>query len=372
MMRQTDRDTEFQMANIRRVNGALLALLVVLPLFSCTAADDGASDCLEVTLTGTQGGPVAVGGLAGAGTLVRYGSVANQCSDVLLQFDAGRGTTERLSQLGVSPNDLNAVFLTHLHSDHIEGLIGLMQLRWHINGGELDVVCSGDVETATPPPTRVLSCRGFTEHIGDAFIHAGEIAQRFAENGRRHPEGPAAIIRLQEVAQPLPVEPGTIVWEADGVRVSAVATTHIAGSLAYRVDTPAGSVVIGGDAGNRKTVLPRESSTSDTVEALAQGADILVHSVIHPVFAPGGDSTFPAPVYLRQSSASDLGAMAQRAGISHLVMTHMIPSLNSRSHGPFMVPGGPIVAEDFRSEARQGGFEGQIHVGVDLLTVRIP
>lgn len=360
------------MAKTRRVTGALLALLMVLPHVSCTAADEMASGCLEVILTGTQGGPPAVNGLAGAGTLVRYGSVANQCSDVLLQFDAGRGTTERLSQLGISPSNLSAVFLTHLHSDHTEGLIGLMQLRWHFNGGELDVICSGDVEATSPPPTHVMSCRGFTEHIGDVLIHAGEIAQRYAENNRRHPEGPAALIDLHEIAQPLPVEPGTVVWEAGAIRVSAIATNHIAGSLAYRVDTPAGSVVIGGDAGNSKQALPRESSTSETVEALVQGADILVHSVIHPVFAPGGDSEFPGPVYLRQSSAADLGAMAERAGVSYLVMTHLIPALNSASHGPFAVPGGALVPADFASEARQSGFSGQIHVGSDLLRLRIP
>jgi ribonuclease Z len=109
-----------------------LLALTFLPLIAC--AESVSENCLEVVLTGTQGGPPAVNGLAGAGTLVRYGSVENQCNDVLLQFDAGRGTTQRLSQLDVTPNDLDAVFLTHLHSDHTEGLIGLMQLRWHYLG----------------------------------------------------------------------------------------------------------------------------------------------------------------------------------------------------------------------------------------------
>ena len=87
-----------------------LLALSFLPLFAC--AESAPENCLEVVLTGTQGGPPAVNGLAGAGTLVRYGSVKNQCNDLLLQFDAGRGTTGRLSELGVTPNDLDAVFLT--------------------------------------------------------------------------------------------------------------------------------------------------------------------------------------------------------------------------------------------------------------------
>jgi len=60
-----------------------------------------AAPCLIVTLTGTQGGPPAFNGLAGPGTLLRYGDDSNDCGAVKLQFDAGRGTTMRLSQLRV-------------------------------------------------------------------------------------------------------------------------------------------------------------------------------------------------------------------------------------------------------------------------------
>jgi ribonuclease Z len=171
---------------------------------------------------------------------------------------------------------------------------------------------------------------------------------------------------------PLPEKPGTVVWKSGDVIVTAIGTVHIAGSLAYRVDTPAGSVVIGGDAGNSKSAPPRDFSTSETVEALAAGADVLVHAVIHPVFAPGGDSNFPPVPYFRQSSAADLGAMARRSGVGQLVLTHLIPALDSPSHGPYAVPGGALEAADFQAAARDGEFEGQIHVGRDLLTLRLP
>jgi ribonuclease Z len=359
------------MTELRRAPRVVIALLF-LTLASCAASQEQAGNCLEVVLTGTQGGPPAVNGLAGAGTLVRYGSSDSHCNDVVLQFDAGRGTTERLSQLGISPNNLDAVFLTHLHSDHTEGLIGLLQLRWHFMGGPVDVVCSDDAAASKPPPDRVMSCRGYTEHIGDAFVYAGEVAQRHAENRKRDSAGPASLVRLRAVELPLPTEPGTIVWESGDVKVSAVGTTHIAGSLAYRVDTPAGSVVIGGDAGSSVPAPPRASSTSEAVEALAAGADILVHSVIHPVFAPGAGSTFPPPVYLRQSNVADLAALAERAGVRHLLLTHLIPALDSPSHGPFLIPGGPLQADDFEVPVRDSGYEGRIYVGHDLLSIRIP
>lgn len=344
----------------------------LIPLFGCAAQPEApAGSCLEITLTGTQGGPPAVNGLAGSGTLVRYGSVANKCGDFLLQFDAGRGTVERLSQLGISSTQLDAVFLTHLHSDHVEGLVGLLQYRWHFLGRPVDIVCSADVVAKVPPPERTMSCKGFAMHTADAMIKSGEIAQRYSENKKRHPDGPAALVNLKEVALPLPTEPGYLVWRSGEVSVTAIGTTHIAGSLAYRVDTPAGSVVIGGDAGNSKRVPPRASSTSETVEALAIGADVLVHSTMHPVFAPGAGSTFPAPVYYRQSNVADLGVLAKRAGIKQLMLTHLIPALNAPSHGPYLIPGGALLSNDFRTAALESGFEGTVHVGTDLMSVRL-
>jgi ribonuclease Z len=138
------------------------------------------------------------------------------------------------------------------------------------------------------------------------------------------------------------------------------------------VDTPAGSVVIGGDAGNDTFKPPRSSSTSDQVEKLAKGADIVVHSVIHPVMAPDKGSGFPAPIYYRQSAADDLGAMARRAGVKHLVLTHLIPPLGTDYHGPFKVPGGALTEAAYRKAVQDSGFNGNIIVGTDLASLRLP
>jgi ribonuclease Z len=105
---------------------------------------------------------------------------------------------------------------------------------------------------------------------------------------------------------------------------------------------------------------------------LAEGADVLVHSAIHPAFAPGAGSSFPGPIYYRQSNARDLGALAERAGIGQLVLTHLIPALGSASHGPYGVPGGPLTASDFESAARASGYQGKISVGEDLLVLQLP
>jgi ribonuclease Z len=120
--------------------------------------------------------------------------------------------------------------------------------------------------------------------------------------------------------------------------VSAIRSTHIAGHASYRVDTPAGSVVIGGDAGNDKLAPPRASSTSEQVEKLARGVDVIVHSTIHPLMGPDKGSGMPPPIFYRQSTATDLGAMAARAGAKRLMLTHLIPPMGAARQGPWTIP----------------------------------
>jgi ribonuclease Z len=327
-----------------------------------------AAPCLVVTVTGAGGGPPNFGGMAGPGTLVRYGDDSDNCSAVRLQFDAGRATSVRLSQLGVTPGQLNAVFFTHMHSDHVDGFADIMQLRWHYNpkGPKLDVVCSTD---AASPEGYTVSCSRLAAHIADAYLQSGEIAQRLSEDRTRPPGGPAELTR---VAVFEPKNEAQIVWSSGEVKVSAIRSTHIPGHASYRVDTPAGSVVIGGDAGNDVAAPPRAASTSGQVEKLAAGADIIVHSAIHPAMAPDQGSGMPAPFYYRQSTATDLGAMAARAGAKHLVLVHMIPPVGAASQGFYKVPGGALTEADYRKAAESGGFTGNTVVGADLASVRLP
>jgi ribonuclease Z len=327
-----------------------------------------AAPCLIVTLTGTQSGPPIFNGVAGAGTLVRYGDDANNCGALKLQFDAGRGTILRLSQVDVTPAQLHAIFFTHMHSGHTEGFADIMQLRWNFSskGPKLDVVCSAD---AVAPLGFTLSCKKLAMHIGDAFLQSGEIAQRRSEDNARLPGGPTD---LTNVVTFEPKNEPQLIWSSGDVKVSAIRSTHIPGHASYRVDTPAGSVVIGGDAGNDVFAPPRDTSTSAQVEMLAKGADIIVHSTMHPVMAPDKDSGMPPPVYYRQAGTTDLGAMAKRVGAKYLMLTHMAPPLGALRHGPYKIPGGPLTEADYRKAVEAGGFTGNIIVGTDLASVRLP
>jgi len=244
----------------------------------------------------------------------------------------------------------------------------MMQLRWHFGSGgpKVDLVCSDDAKS---PAGHVLSCQKLAKHIGDSFIQSGEMAQRLAENKKRLPGGPADLINVNTFT---PSSDPAEVWKGEGVTVTAVGSRHIPGHASYRVDTAAGSVVIGGDAGNDVPKPPRDSSTSAQVEKLAMGADIIVHSTIHPVMGPDKDSGFPPPIYFRQSTATDLGAMAKRTGASHLMLTHLIPPMGAKRQGPYPIPGGGLTEGDYKSAVTDGGFTGTTIVGTDLISVRVP
>lgn len=349
------------------VKNFLVALVFLFGMV--TASPDGqAAPCMTVTITGALGGPQAFQGQAGAGTLIRYGDDADNCNAMRLQFDAGRGTLLRLSQIGVASGQMNAIFFTHMHNDHSEGFIDLLQHRWHFfpTGPKIDVVCSDD---APSPLGFVVSCNKFVAHIGDTLIQSGEIAQRRSEDRRRVEGGPAAMAKV--IAFTPGNEPQNV-WALGDVKVSAIRSTHIPGHASYRVDTPAGSVVIGGDAGNDKVAPPRASSTSEQVEALAKDVDVIVHSTMHPVMGPDRDSGMPPPIFHRQSTAPDLGAMAQRVGAKHLVLTHLTPPPGTTQLGAWKVPGGPLAEDDYRKAAEGSGFKGQIIVAKDLATLRLP
>src|SRR4051812_20317242 len=354
-------------SNMTKTAISVPGLLLAATTFSAITPAE-AAPCLVVTLTGTQSGPPAFNGLAGAGTFVRYGDDDDDCSTVKLQFDAGRGTTMRLSQLGVSPGQINAIFFTHMHLDHTVGFADVALLRWHFGskGPKLDLVCSSDTVASLGFS---ISCQKFAQHIGDIFIQSGEVAVRRDDNKDRLPGGPADSINL------LLFEPGEepqLVWSSGEVRVSAIRSTHIAGHASYRVDTPAGSVVIGGDASNDLDGPPRVTSTSDQVERLAKGVDVIVHSNTHPIMAPEKGSGMPPAIFHHQSGTTDLGAMAKRAGATHLMLSHLAPPLGAHHNGPYKVPGGPLTEADYRQAVEASGFIGNVIVGTDLASIRLP
>ena len=76
----------------------------------------------EIVITGT-GVPHLAPGRAGPGVLIR-------CAGAAVQIDAGRATALRLCEAGTDPTQLDALLVTHHHSDHLTGPVDLLFARW--------------------------------------------------------------------------------------------------------------------------------------------------------------------------------------------------------------------------------------------------
>lgn len=271
----------------------------------------------RVVLTGT-GVPVPTPDRAGAGTFV-------EVDGVRLQVDAGRGTVMRLTGANVALPSIDAILLTHHHSDHLTGLADLVLTRW-IGG-------ANDTTIIAPAGPAARFAAGVLDQWQD------DIAVRIEHAGH---DGAPTINVIEFEPTPTPSE----VWRSGDVVVSACSVHHepVLPAVAFRVEGPTGSAVVSGD-----TMVCSE------VEALAAGADVLVHEVRLRSFAEAVVGTHYETIAAYHADAVDLGASAQRAGVARLVLTHFIPP--------------PADGyQEFINEVRSGGFTGELIAGDDLTT----
>jgi ribonuclease Z len=256
--------------------------------------------------------------------------------DLALQFDAGRSTVMRLVDAGTPPHALTAVFLTHVHSDHVVGLPDVAMTRWV----QQQLHPTGPLVVVAPEGVAARFVRRMLEPFDD------DLALRVEHVG-------AAPIEVDLRTFELPTSPEPVWTSGDGsVRVLAVAVHHepVPEAVAYRVETPDGVVVISGD-----------TRVCDEVEELSTGADVLVHEACRTsAMAPLIAGTVFETIFSYHADTVALGDMAARAGVPHVVLTHLIPP-----------PESPAEADAFAADLREGGYEGRITVGEDLTRVEL-
>jgi ribonuclease BN (tRNA processing enzyme) len=324
------------------------------------ACDSDEAMTTELVLLGTAGAPMPVAGRAGISTaLVVDGRI--------FVVDCGRGSPSAFVDAGLDFRRLEAIFITHLHVDHVGDLPGMLLYPWGVRTGEDGPLpplrVHGPSRPAELPAGDTSFHRETTIHPtlpdpGTSELVTGLLAA-FAYHLNvmpldAHMPDAGELVRAADIALPAGVRDAgagpALVCEDETLRVRAVAVAHgrATPALAYRFDTPEGSVVISGD-----------TTASEDLIALARGADVLVHSVADLSYLERHGF---AGVELERMAAlhtdvDDVGSVAERAGIAELVLTHYLPA------EPDAIP----AAEWMRRAGR--GFSGRTTAGHDGLRV---
>ena len=275
----------------------------------------------RVTLLGT-GNPRPSIDRFGPSTLVEAGSTR-------LLFDCGRGATQRLFQIDGAAllRDIDAVFLTHLHSDHVVGLPDLWLTGW-LFGRAWPLSVTG------PKGTTAMAT-----NLTAAF--AFDLRLRQEDDGR-----PAEGARLKAKD----ALPGAVLLK-DGLSVVAFAVDHgpVKPAFGYRIEFEGRTLVLSGD-----------TRATDAVAAQAKGADVLIHEVVSPEaerrLAAVDDPRAVDRILARHATPEDCGRLFARARPRLAVYSHIAPS--------------PATEDDLVPPTRKF-YDGPLEVGHDLMTITI-
>ena len=276
----------------------------------------------RLILLGTAGGPRP--------TKVRsQPSLALVIDNVLYLVDCGEGVSRQLVSADLPLRTLRYIFITHHHSDHNLDYGDVMYNAWASG-------FKGDIDTYGPPLLEKMT-KLYLE------MNAYDIGIRIPDEGRSP---------LAPMIHPHEITKGGFVMENGKVKVMAAVVNHppVEPAFAYRFDTADRSIVFSGD-----------TTPCDSLIALARGADILIHEVIHkPSLArlmariPNADRLVDH-IVASHTTHTDVGRAAKEAGVKTLVLTHFVPSDD------------PTLTDEMWLEGARSHFSGRVIVGKDLM-----
>ena len=294
--------------NRRLFKRRCLAILLLCLCGSLTWAD-----YLEITLLGT-GTPRLSAERYGSATLIQAGGK-------YFLFDAGRGAVIRLHQADITPDQIEQVFITHLHSDHITGLDDLWITGWIYQ---------------RPSALKVYGPEG-TKHTIDALRSMYHKDIHYRTSNVRHEH---AQLLSEEVTQ-------GVIYQASGVTITAFYVDHkpVEPALGYRLDFGDRSVLISGD-----------TTYSDNLIKHAQDVDVLIHEIA------GSDATLVArnprlaKIMAYHTNPQQLAKVLQKTQPRLAVFNHVLLF--------------GMTEESALAQIRQD-YPGRIEMGYDLMHIQL-
>lgn len=234
-------------------------------------------------------------------------------------FDCGEGTQRQMMRYGIS-FALEDIFFTHMHADHLLGVVGLMRtmalqgrterLRlWGPRGSSRVLKraeafgferTSFPVEIVEIEADQRLDRTGYSiaafpvDHRGSASLGYALVEEE--RKGRFNPE----------LARELGVPEGPM-W---GMIHRGLAVTLDDG----RVIEPA--VLVGAKRTGRRVVITGDTRPSAATIDASRGADLLIHE------ATFGDEEAPRALETGHSTAREAAQVARAAGAKRLLLTH--------------------------------------------------
>jgi ribonuclease Z len=279
-----------------------------------------------VTLLGTSA-PPPLPDRFGPSTLVQVG-------DQVLVFDAGRGVTIRLWQMKVSLGKIDALFLTHYHSDHTVGIPDLWLTGW---------LPTGFGRRTTPlhvigPP----GAKNLMDNLQKAYTL--DISMRHADENLP-PKGIA--VEVEEF------DKDGVVYDKNGVKVIAFKVDHgdlVKPAYGYRIEYGGHTAVISGDTRYNENVIK-----------YGAGADLLIHEVasVRPEMM-----AIPAiqRIIAHHTTPKEAGMVFAKAKPKLAAYTHLVLLGNEKVAPPSL--------DDIVAETRQT-YSGPLVVGADLMSFDI-
>ncbi|RED17596.1 MBL fold metallo-hydrolase [Parasphingopyxis lamellibrachiae] len=297
-------------------------------------------DGLHVVMCGT-GSPLPDPSRAGPCTAVIAG-------ERVFIVDVGAGAVRNFGRMGLPVGDVDAVFLTHYHSDHIDGLGELMLLRWTGGGNRAPLPIYG-------PP-------GVEDLVGGlARAYAMDTVHRVAHHGEEVVPSGGQGGEARTFAVPAAGAMHTL-YSGDGLRVQAFRVDHgpVRPAVGYRFDYGGRSIVISGD-----------TTRNDMVARACGGCDLLVHEALNIDMVQAARRRVEASGNARlaqileditdyHTTPVEAEEVAIQARARMLVLTHIVPA----------APNGLVEAYFLRGTGE--AYDGQIVLAQDGMRFTLP